>query len=74
MIYEQFRATGAYEVEQGLSDLFYIRLQRDDGQDFDVGCHQAPLSANETLTDTVPEGLYKSKLQDSVQLQTVLAF
>ena len=30
-------------------------------------------SANETLTDTVLEGLYKSTLQVSVQLQTVLA-
>ena len=31
------------------------------------------LSANETLTDTSLQGLYKSKLQDSFQLQTVLA-
>ena len=42
-------------------------------KDFDVRLDQALLSANETLTDTVLEGLYKSKLQDSVQLQTVLA-
>ena len=26
MIYEHFRATGAYEAVQGLSDLFNIRL------------------------------------------------
>ena len=36
MIYEHFRATGAYEAVQGLSDLFSIRLQNDDVQDFDV--------------------------------------
>ena len=36
MIYEQFRATGAYEAAQGPSDLFNIRLQKDDVQDFDV--------------------------------------
>ena len=34
---------------------------------------QALLSASETLTKMVLEGLYMSKLQDSVQLQTVLA-
>ena len=36
MIHEHFRATGAYEAIQGLSDLFSIRLQRDDVQDFCV--------------------------------------
>ena len=30
MIYEHFRATGAYEAVRGLSDLFNIRLQNDD--------------------------------------------
>ena len=48
-------------------------LQIDDVQDFDVRWDQALLSANETLTDAVLEGLYKAKLQDSVQHQTVWA-
>ena len=73
MIHEHFRATGAYEAVQGLSDLFSFRLQNDDVQDFDVRWDQARLSADETRTDTVLEGLYKTKLQDSVQFQTVLA-
>ena len=34
MIYEDFRATGAYEAIQGLSDLFKKRLQNDEVQDF----------------------------------------
>ena len=34
---------------------------------------QALLSASETPTEMVLEGLYNSKLQDSVQLQTVFA-
>ena len=38
MIYEHFRATGAYEAVQGLSDLFKIRLQNDAVQDFDTRC------------------------------------
>ena len=73
MIYEHFRATGAYESVQGLSDSFTIRLQNDDVQDFDVRWDQALLSADEQLSDKILEGLYRSKLQDSVQLQTVLA-
>ena len=40
---------------------------------FDVRWYQALLSADEPLSDKVLEGLYKSKLKDSVQLQSVLA-
>ena len=72
-IYEHFRATGAYEAVQGLSDLFSARSQHDDVQDFNVRWDQAPLLASETPTEMVLEGLYKSKLHDSLQLQTVLA-
>ena len=73
MIYEHFSATGAYEAVQGLPNLFSIRLQNDDVQDFDVRWDQAPLSATHMPSDVILEGVYKSKLQDSVQLQTVLA-
>ena len=73
MICEHFRATGACEVVQGLSDLFKIRIQSGDVQDFDVRWDQALLSANDTHTEMILEGLCKSKLQDSVRLQTVLA-
>ena len=55
-----------------MSDLFNIRLQNDDVQDFDVRWDQAIISASETPIEMVLEGLYKSKLQDSVQRQTVL--
>ena len=37
MIYEHFRATGAHEAAQEHSDLFNIRSQNDDVQDFDIG-------------------------------------
>ena len=56
-----------------MSDLFNIRPQNDDVQDFDGRWDQTLLSASETPTEMVLEGLYKSKLQDSVQRQTVLA-
>ena len=73
MIYEHFRATGAYEAVQGLPDLFSLRLQNDDVQEFDVRWDRALLSATHMPSDVILEGLYKSKLEDSVQLQTVLA-
>ena len=49
MIYEHFRATGAYAAVQGLSDFFSIRLQNDDVLDFDVRWDQALLAASEHL-------------------------
>ena len=73
MIYEYFRATEAHEAVQGLSDLFILSLQNDDVQDFDVRWDHALLSVSEMPSDMILEGLYKSKLQNSVQLQTVLA-
>ena len=73
MIDEHFRATGAYGAVQGLSDLFNFRLQKDEVQDSDVRWDQALLSASDMPSDVILEGLYKSKLQDSVPLQTVLA-
>ena len=73
MIFEHFRATRAHEAVQGLSDLFNFRLQNDDVQDFDVRWDQARLSASDMLSVVILQGLCKSKLQDSVQLQIFLA-
>ena len=61
MIHEYFRATGAYEAVQGLSDLFTRSLQNDDVQDFVVRWDQALLSVSEMPSEVVLEGLYKSK-------------
>ena len=73
MINEHFRATGAYEALQRLSDLFTFSSQNDDVQYFDERWDQALLSASEIPTDMILEGFFKSKLKDSVQFQTVLA-
>ena len=73
MIYEYFRATPAHEAVQRLSTLFAAGLQNDDVQDFDVRWDHALLSASEIPSDMILEGLYKSKLENSVQLQTVMA-
>ena len=53
--------------------MFTFSLQNDDVQDFDVRWDQALLAATDMLADVILEGSSKSKLQDSVQLQTVLA-
>ena len=55
MIYEHVRATGAYEAVHGLSDLFIIRLQNDEVQDFDVRWDQASLSASDMPSEMILE-------------------
>ena len=72
MIYEYFRATGAYATVQGLADLVSMTLQNDDVQDFDVRWDHALLSVSEMPSDPILEGLYKSKLQNSAH-RTVMA-
>ena len=72
MIYEHFRAIRLRDAVQDLSDLFRTRLQDDDVEDFDTRWDQALLAASEIPTEGVLEGLYKTKSQNSVQLETVL--
>ena len=45
----------------------------DDVQDFDVSWDHTQLIVSEMPSDAILEGLYKSKLQNSVQLRTVMA-
>ena len=60
MIYEHFRATGAYEAAKGRSTLFSIRLPNDDVQDFDVRWDHALLSVSEMPSDPILEGILSS--------------
>ena len=53
--------------------IYSVCLQNDDVQNFDAKWFQALSQASETPAETVLEGSYKSKSQDSVQRQTVLA-
>ena len=61
MINEHFRATGACEAVQGLSDLFSFRLQNDNVQDFDVRWDHALLSASEMPSGVILEGFLGKK-------------
>ena len=61
MIYEYFRATGAYEAAQGFADLFTIcpsfRCK--------MGSRTVIISVSEMPSDPILEGLYESKLKNS---------
>ena len=50
-----------------------MKKYKDDVQDFDVRWDHALLSVSEMASDMILEGLYKSKLENSVQLRTVMA-
>ena len=50
-----------------------MRLRNDDVQDFETRWDQALFSAIEIPTELILDGFYKSKLQESVQLQPALA-
>ena len=53
--------------------MFTLSLQNDEVQDFDVRWDHALSSVSEMPSDPILEGLYKSKLQNSVQVLTVMA-
>ena len=55
MIFEYFRATGAYETVRGLADLVSMTLQNDDVQDFHVRWDHALLSVSEMPLDVILE-------------------
>ena len=73
MIYEHFRATGVFEAAQGLADLVSVILRNDAVQDFDVLWGHALSAVSEMPSPAIVERLYKSKLHNSAQLQTVMA-
>ena len=73
LVYEYFRPTGSQDEIQGLSGPFSIKFESDDIQDFDLRWEQASLLTSDPPSDTVLEGLYVSKLQDSSKIQTIMA-
>ena len=56
-----------------LSDLFNVSLHGENIQDFETRWDQALLSASEVPKQNVLESVYKMKIRESVQVQTVLA-
>ena len=64
MVYEYFRAAGAYEAEQGLADLFTMNSQNDNVQDFDVRWDHALLSVSEMPTKPNPGRIAQVKITE----------
>ena len=73
LIYDYFRTTGSYDEIKDLSGLFNIRLEDDDIQNYDLRWEQASLSISDLPSDKMLQSLYLSKLQNSFQIQTIMA-
>ena len=73
MIHEDFRVTGARDSVFDCTDLFSITLHGDDIQDFGTSWDQALLSKSESPNDKILESLYKMRIRESDQFQTVMA-
>ena len=74
MIYEYFRVTGATDTVLDYVELFSITVRNDDFQDFDTRWDGMLLSLSKIPTDDVLECLYKLRISESDQLETVLEF
>ena len=73
MINEYFPVTGAHEAVLGYSYLFRISLHGDDIQDFDTRWDNALQSTCYVPNDKILESLYKMRMRESDQLQTIMA-
>ena len=72
MIYDYFRVTGAHDTVLDYADLFSINLRKDNVQDFDTRWDEILLSMTKIPSDDILEGLYKLRIRESDQLETVL--
>ena len=54
------------------ADLFTFALRDDNIQEFDTRCDEVPLSMSKIPSDNVLESLYKLRIRESDQLETVL--
>ena len=72
LIYEYFRVTGANDSVENYADLFTISLRNDDIQEFDTRWDGILLSMTKIPSDDILESLYKLRISEFEQLQTVL--
>ena len=72
MIYDYFRVTGAHDTVLDYADLFSVTLHDDNVQEFDTRWDEVPLFMSKNPSDDVLESLYKLRIRESAQLNTVL--
>ena len=71
MTYDYFRVTGAHGTVLDYADLFSISFRNDDVQEFDTRWDEILLSVTKIPPDVL-ESLYKLRIRESDQLNTVL--
>ena len=71
LIYDYFRVTGVHDSVENYADFFTFSLRNDDIQEFDSKW-DGILSMTKIPPDDILEGLYKSRIQESEKLKTVL--
>ena len=72
MIYDYFRVTGVHDTVLDYPDLFSVTLHDDNTQEFDARWDEVPLSMSKNPYDDILESLYKLRIRESDQLNTVL--
>ena len=72
MIYDYLRVTGAHDTVLDYADLFSVTLCDDNIQEFDTRWDEILLSMSKIPSDVVLESLYKFRIRESAQLETVL--
>ena len=71
MIYDYFRVAGAHDTVLDYADLFSVTLRNDDDQEFDTRWDEILLSMTKIPSDDILESLYKLRVRESDQLETV---
>ena len=72
MIYDYFRVTGAHDAVLDYADLFSVSLRDDKIQENETRWDEVLLSMSKIPSDDILESLYKLRIRESAQLQTVL--
>ena len=72
MIYDYIRVTGAHDTVLDCADFFSVTVHDDNVQEFDTRWDEVPLSMSKNPSDDALESLYKLRIRESAQLNTVL--
>ena len=71
-IYDYFRVIGAHDTVLDYADLFSVTLHDDHIQEFDTRWDEVLLSMSRIPSDDILESLYKLRIRESAQIETVL--
>ena len=72
MIYDNLRVTGSHDTVLDYADLFSVTLHDDNIQEFDTRWDEVLLSMSKIPSDDILESLYKLRIRESAQNETVL--